>query len=449
MSARVFRIVPAILFALAVDRSIAQGQTPAGSAARGVALPSTPAGRAASEWLEAFNGADSARLGAWNRKYALDRSVENQLSFRRQTGGFDVLSIEQSEPRAVEYVVKERNSGATALAVMELKEGEPSVARTATVLAIPPGESVATFRVDAATRRRVIEAALAKLDSNYVFPDVATKMADAVRARLARGEYERVTNGIRFASLLTEHLQDVSRDKHLRVNFSPRRVPDRRPNDGPSPAEQERFRKQMAEVNCGFVKAEHLPGNVGYLKFNFFAAEEVCAPTATAAMNFLANVNALIVDLRDNGGGDPAMVAHVTSFLFSKKTHLNNLWTRRTNETREFWTRDVPGNRLGDDKPVFVLTSKRTFSGAEEFSYNLKNLKRATIVGETTGGGAHPVSGHKIDEHFTIGVPFARAINPISKTNWEGTGVEPDVKVPASEALATAQKLISEKGRVP
>jgi C-terminal processing protease CtpA/Prc len=143
------------------------------------------------------------------------------------------------------------------------------------------------------------------------------------------------------------------------------------------------------------------------------------------------------------------MVAHVTSFLFSKKTHLNNLWTRRTNETREFWTRDVPGNRLGDDKPVFVLTSKRTFSGAEEFSYNLKNLKRATIVGETTGGGAHPVSGHKIDEHFTIGVPFARAINPISKTNWEGTGVAPDVKVPASEALATAQKLISEKGRVP
>jgi C-terminal processing protease CtpA/Prc len=143
------------------------------------------------------------------------------------------------------------------------------------------------------------------------------------------------------------------------------------------------------------------------------------------------------------------MVAYVTSYLFTKRTHLNDLWTRRTNETREHWTSDVPGMRFGDQKPVYVLTSKRTFSGAEEFSYNLKNLKRAVIIGETTGGGAHPVSGHKIDDHFTIGVPFARAINPISKTNWEGTGVEPDVKVPAAEALATAQRMIEEKKATP
>jgi C-terminal processing protease CtpA/Prc len=96
---------------------------------------------------------------------------------------------------------------------------------------------------------------------------------------------------------------------------------------------------------------------------------------------------------------------------------------------------------------VYVLTSKQTFSGAEEFSYDLKNLKRATIVGETTGGGAHPVSGERIDDHFLIGVPYARAINPISKTNWEGTGVEPDVKVAAAEALAVAEKLASEKAK--
>ena len=125
---------------------------------------------------------------------------------------------------------------------------------------------------------------------------------------------------------------------------------------------------------------------------------------------------------------------------------MNDLWTRRTNSTEEFWTSpDVLGKKLPDDKPVFVLTSRRTFSGAEEFTYNLKNLKRATIVGETTGGGAHPVSGQRIDEHFIIGVPFARAINPITKTNWEGTGIEPDVKVPAAEALSTAQKLAAER----
>jgi len=105
---------------------------------------------------------------------------------------------------------------------------------------------------------------------------------------------------------------------------------------------------------------------------------------------------------------------------------------------------DVPGKRL-DGKPAFVLTSKQTFSGAEEFTYNLKNLKRATIVGETTGGGAQPVSGHRIDDHFMIGVPFAKTVNPVSKTNWEGTGIEPDVKVSAADALATAQKLAAEK----
>ena len=125
---------------------------------------------------------------------------------------------------------------------------------------------------------------------------------------------------------------------------------------------------------------------------------------------------------------------------------MNDLYNRKEDKTTEFWTMDVPGSRIVD-KPVFVLTSQRTVSGGEEFTYNLKNLKRATIIGETTGGGAHPVSGHRIDDHFMIGVPFARAINPITKTNWEGTGVEPDVKTPASEALEVAKKMALEQIR--
>jgi C-terminal processing protease CtpA/Prc len=137
----------------------------------------------------------------------------------------------------------------------------------------------------------------------------------------------------------------------------------------------------------------------------------------------------------------------ISSYLFDESTHLNDLYDRKENTTSQFWTLPyVPGPRLAG-KPVFVLTSKHTFSGAEEFTYNLKNLKRATIIGETTGGGAHPVSGHRIDDHFMIGVPFARAVNPISKTNWEGTGVEPDVKVPADQALDEARKMALEKIR--
>ena len=446
---RVLRSATMVLIATigAASGSAAQ-VTPAGSQA--AVLPQSPAGRAAAEWLDAFNAADSARLAAWNSKYALDRSVPQQLAFRRETGGFDVVSVETNEPLLVEYVVRDRARSTTALAVLDLKAGDPPVIRTANVLAIPQGGSVANFRIDAATRKRVIEGSIAKLDSSYVFPDVAKEMGAAIRGRLQRGEYERVTNGMVFASMLTDHLREVSRDKHLRVNFTPRRDPPGNDRGGRGePGGREQFRREMERENCGFVKAELLPDNVGYLKFNFFGDPEVCGATASAAMNFLANADALIVDLRDNGGGDPAMVAYVSSYLFSKRTHLNDLWTRRTNETREFWTRDVPGNRFGDQKPVFVLTSRRTFSGAEEFSYNLKSLKRATIVGETTGGGAHPVAGQRVDAQFMIGVPFARAINPITKTNWEGTGVEPDVRVPASDALATAQKLVAQKLSVP
>ncbi|MCG3120544.1 MAG: hypothetical protein ALAOOOJD_03288 [bacterium] len=166
----------------------------------------------------------------------------------------------------------------------------------------------------------------------------------------------------------------------------------------------------------------------------------MASEAAATAMNFLANTDALIIDLRRNGGGQPEMVALLSSYLFDKPTHLNDIYSRFDNRTQEYWTSEtVAGKRYGESKPVYVLTSNRTFSGAEEFAYNLKNLKRATIVGETTGGGAHPVRPHRITDHFMIGVPFARAINPITKTNWEGTGVTPDIETTAEQALKVAQ----------
>jgi C-terminal processing protease CtpA/Prc len=270
-------------------------------------------------------------------------------------------------------------------------------------------------------------------------------MEDALRARQKKGDYDAVTDADAFAMMLTDNLQEVSHDKHLRVNFSPRVLP--KDDARRDPAEESRMRANMERNNCAFEKVERFPTNVGYVKFNGFAPPDVCGPTATAAMNFLGNVDAIIFDLRQNGGGDPAMVALISTYLFDEPTHLNDLYNRKEDKTSQFWTLPyVPGKRLAG-KPVFVLTSKRTFSGAEEFTYNLKNLKRATIIGETTGGGAHPVDGHRIDDHFMIGVPFARAVNPISKTNWEGTGVEPDVKVPADQALDVAKKMAEEQIR--
>jgi C-terminal processing protease CtpA/Prc len=190
-------------------------------------------------------------------------------------------------------------------------------------------------------------------------------------------------------------------------------------------------------INCGFERAEHLPPNIGYLKFNTFADVAVCAPTAIAAMNFVADSDALILDLRDNNGGGE-MASLIASYLFPAPTHLMDNYDRSSNTTVQDWTwAYVPGKRFVG-KPVFVLTSSATFSAAEAFSYALQTVKRATLVGEATGGGAHMVKQRRIDEHFTLVVPFARSISPITHTNWEGTGVEPDVKVPAAEALTEA-----------
>jgi len=409
-------------------------------------IPDTPAGRTLKAWLAAFNSGDRALMDAYYKKYDPSKSVDDEKRFRDMTGGFDLLKILKSEPLHVEFLVKEKSGDTQAIGKIDVKEGEPALVADFGLRAIPPGTSVSDldFKIDAKARTRVIDGAIENLNSFYVSPELAKKMEDSVRARQKKGEYDSLNDGDAFAKKLTDDFREVSHDKHLWVDFSPAKTPER--PEGPPNADQvAQYRKQMEKMNCGFDKVEILSGNVGYVKFDMFADPDICGPTAIAAMNFLANVDAIIFDLRENGGGDPKMVALVSTYLFSTPTHLNDLWERKTDSTSQYWTLPyVPGKRL-DGKPAFVLTSKQTFSGAEEFTYNLKNLKRATIVGETTGGGAHPVSGHRIDDHFMIGVPFAKAVNPVSKTNWEGTGVEPDVKVPAADALATAQKLAAEK----
>lgn len=310
------------------------------------------------------------------------------------------------------------------------------------------GEPPATVpTIDSTTAARVIETAIKKLDEQYVFPDVAAKMADALRTRLKNGDYAQITSGAEFAKTLTTHLQAVSKDKHLRVRFNPDKSNPSPPKGGPSKESIAQFRREVAKRNAGFRKVERLPGNVGYLAFDVFTEREVIGRPMAAAMNFLANTDALIIDLRKNGGGSPHGVQVVCSYLFPAEpsVHLNSLYFRPDDRTDEFWTlKELPAPRF-IDKPVFVLTSSRTFSGAEECAYNLQTRQRATIVGETTGGGAHPGGGVQLADHFTMFVPRGRAINPVTKTNWEGVGVVPEVPVAADQALDTAHKLAVEK----
>lgn len=290
----------------------------------------------------------------------------------------------------------------------------------------------ATPTLTAERRAVVLDSIAALLDRLYVFPDVASKMNADLRARAARGEFDSITTQVSFARLLTEHLQGISRDKHLRVRAGA-------PGGGPPSAGG-----PSRAPDGAFGRTERLEGDVAYVEIRSFGfPPEMVRESTRTIMTAAADAKALIIDVRGNGGGSPQMVALVSSYLFGDKpVHLNSLYFRPADRTDDFYTDPaVPGRKFGPDKPVYVLTSNRTFSAAEEFTYNLQTRKRATIVGATTGGGANPGGVQRLPFGLAVFVPSGRAINPITKTNWEGVGVKPDVAVDADSALVTAHRL--------
>lgn len=305
-----------------------------------------------------------------------------------------------------------------------------------------PGDST----LDAAMREQTIQQISDLLNARYVFPDVAAKCAEHLQAQLKSGAYDQIATAFPFADTLTRDLQSISHDKHLRVRVRPPHDPaddaslaaDHEPTPEQRRAMREAMLRQGRSINFGFEKVDRLQGNVGYLDLRMFWDADSGGETAIAAMNLLANSDAIIIDLRYNGGGSPNMIQLISSYFFDEPTLLNTMYWREGDRTDQFWTLPhVPGRRMSNI-PLFVLTSGNTFSGAEEFAYNMKNLKRATILGEVTGGGAHPGGDVPVNDLFNMFIPVGRAINPISKTNWEGTGVEPDIALPAKDALTAA-----------
>jgi hypothetical protein len=296
-------------------------------------------------------------------------------------------------------------------------------------------------------KKQVVDSISKLMAAKYVFPELGKKMGELVTKNLEEGAYDDITNPGDFAGKLTEDLRTVNNDRHIGVRFDPEYIAMvKKANADENNKELEDYEKKRNEYsNFNFKEIKILPGNVGYLKFNSFADASLAGPTAIAAMNFLAHTDALIIDLTDNGGGSPSLIQLITTYFFDEPKHLNSFYIREGDRMEQYWTLPyVPGPKM-TNTDIYVLTSGNTFSGAEEFTYNLKNLKRATIVGETTGGGAHPVDMHIINDNYGMSIPFGRAINPITNTNWEGTGVEPDVKVSKDEAMETAYLLALEK----
>lgn len=283
-----------------------------------------------------------------------------------------------------------------------------------------------------------------KLLKNYIFPELAEKMAFMLTKSLKDGKYSLLVNPTELASKLTTDLQEVSDDKHLRVIYDPPIIARENALTEEDRANQEaewikELVQNLRRDNFGFKEVKLLEGNIGYLDLREFADPLYAGETLVAAMEFLSNAEALIIDLGQNDGGSPLMVQLLASYFFpSEPVHLTNFYNRPRDEHKQIWSLPyLPGVRRPDIN-IYLLTSNKTFSAAEALSYHLMNLERATIIGEKTAGGAHLTGSVIATDKFYVRIPQGRSINPVTKTDWEGVGVKPHIEVGYDQALITA-----------
>ncbi|MEO8001305.1 MAG: S41 family peptidase [Arenimonas sp.] len=298
------------------------------------------------------------------------------------------------------------------------------------------------MKIDQATRLEVIEAVIANVNQHYVFPEKAAAMEKRLRLELKNGTYDNVTSANELAEKLSESLQAQTQDKHLEIRYFEETLAVQKPGQE---LESEKLREQSENIrlNYGFHNVDRLPFNIGYIDLHAFADSPHAFERMAAAMNLLGDTRAMIIDLRKNGGGSPDTVAQYASYFHDKRTHLNDIYMREENKTTEMWTTEtLAGKKYGEKRKLYLLTSADSFSAAEDFAYAMKNNKRATIIGEVTGGGAHPGDRYRLSAHFMMNVPGGRTISPITHTDWETIGVQPDIKVSADDALDQAQLII-------
>jgi retinol-binding protein 3 len=426
------------------------GPTPAVATTATAVAPAdqTPAARQFATWLAAFNSCNRGDLLAYHERYfpysvaSEDvATIDRELGLSHGTGGFEVKKTEGG-PNEITVTMKEKLSPRFASVTMQVDAAEPHRVARFDIHPIPTPDEFqsdtdrAANRLDAAKRHALLEAAKQNIRAHYVIPEVGDKMIAALDDHDAHGGYEGAVEGSAFAAVVTMDLRTASHDGHIRLEFGP-------PPPGPGQEAPEEHVAHLRAMNFGFGTIERLPGNVARMVIDGFPEALPEEKDAIAGfMTQIADADALLLDLRHNHGGDPHTVQVVASYLFdATPVHINDLFRRDTGATEQFWTlRDVKGTRFGSHKPLYVLTSHETFSGGEELAYDLRALKRGVIVGETTGGGAHPAQPYDLDGWFHLIVPWGRPINPITKKDWEGVGVVPDVAVAADAALDEAQR---------
>lgn len=311
-------------------------------------------------------------------------------------------------------------------------------------LAQEPGAVGYSTTISTQQKAQTIDSIIKVVNDRYVFPNVAKKIEQHLRAQQAKKAYSKINDGKQFAAALTNDLQAAGHDKHLRAEYFAEELPVEKEHELMSiPAEQrEGISNMLQHTNYGINKVDVLKGNIGYLDIGMFVSPEFAGDTYAAMMNYVAHTDALIIDLRKCGGSmSPDAIPFICSYFFESPVHLNDIYYRKGDKLTQSWTYSyVPGKKYLN-KPIYVLISHATFSGAEEMAYDLQNLKRATLIGQTTGGGANPGGDIRVTNHFRVFVPIGRAISPITKTNWEGLGVKPDTVINTKLALYKAQQM--------
>jgi hypothetical protein len=287
----------------------------------------------------------------------------------------------------------------------------------------------------------IVDQAVRLVERCYAFPSRAADIAGAVRDRLARGEFRGITVDRDFCRSLTRLFQALSNDKHMGFAYFDKPQPMRDEANYVFGALDEEDYQEGRFRNCGFHAVRRLDGNVGLIDLRSFCPVDIGGPTATAAMNLVADTEALIIDLRSNDGGRQDMAAHIASYLFDEPTRLSSRYNYITGELTEYWTSpEAEGRRFGS-RPLFLVIGAETFSAAECFAYDMKHLGRATLVGERTAGGANPTKIYTLTPHVWVAIPYGYHINPITGTDWEGVGVPPDIEIGSAEALNEAHRL--------
>jgi hypothetical protein len=386
-------------------------------------LPDTPAGQQLAGWLQAFNSQRKETLVAFHERhfpYAAAvgdiGNIEREHRLSVGTGGFEVRRVEKTEGTSVAVVLKERNSPQHARVQLQVAPEPPhaiskfQIGPIPTPLDLLTPEERAARSMDAAKRRAAIESIGKQLKAHYLWADTAKQVAAGLQKKLARGEYDGLANADEFADAVGRDLLRLSRDKHVGLRFGP--MPRKPDLEGKAPP-------GVAPSNHGLGATQRLRGNVAVLVINGFPplfAEQKAA--LGERMSELADADALIVDLRNNGGGFPQTEQLVASYFFDEPILLKRMYRRDENRTFEIWSeRELAGKRIGSSKPVYILTGRRTFSGGEALAYELQAHGRALVVGVGTGGGAHPAWPYPVEGGFVLRVPFARSINPVTGTN--------------------------------